>query len=428
MCRTGSLLRTGCPAFEPASYLDLRGSPQFQPHYYDYDEVLYKRKERDGSCDGSGYVKFSCSTKDIAGAVGAASKVVNAHTTVPILSNVLLTATDDSIRVRATDLELTLEHVFPAEITEPGSVTVPAKLFSGYLGNLPAGIMELAGTPTRASVKWERSNYDFHALPPDEYPPLPSSQKGASFAIDGKTFREGVNAVIFAASSEEARGAVLMGTLLEIAGDQLTMVATDGYRLAKWQTTLSRGLDEGGSAKYIVPSRALSEAARNLGGAEAIEVSALGPSGNQLAFAAANASIVVRLVDGQYPNYGQVIPAQFDRSVTVNTVSLIAGLRRAELVAGDRASMVKMSVSNAQLIITANSDMTGNAYEELEVEQTGDDLTIAFNARYLVEILNHVDSPRIVLEFLGPLSPAAIRPTDEAPGNAQMYVLMPLRQ
>jgi DNA polymerase III subunit beta len=373
-------------------------------------------------------VKFSCSTKDIASAVGAASKVVNAHTTVPILSNVLLTASDNAIRVRATDLELTLEQIFPADISEPGSVTVPAKLFSGYLGNLPAGIMELAGTPTRASVKWERSNYDFHALPPDEYPPLPSSQKGTAFAIEGRVFRDGVNAVTFAASSEEARGAVLMGTLLEISGDDLTMVATDGYRLAKWRTKLTRGIGEGESAKFIVPARALVEAARNLGSAETIEVGALGPSGNQLAFAGQNASIVVRLVDGQYPNYGQVIPAQFDRSVTVNTSALIAGLRRAELVAGDRASMVKMAVSNSQLIITANSDTTGNAYEELEVEQTGDDLTIAFNARYLVEILNHIDAPQIVMEFLGPLSPAAIRPSDEAEGVVQMYVLMPLRQ
>lgn len=373
-------------------------------------------------------MKFTCSTKDIAGAVGAASKVVNAHTTVPILSNVLLTASDNEIRVRATDLEVTLEQVFPAEVGEPGSITVPAKLFSGYLSNLPPGILELSGSPTRASVKWERSNYDFHALPPDEYPPLPSTQKGTSFAIGGKVFRDGVNATIFAASSEEARGAVLMGTLIEIAGDRLTLVATDGYRLAKWQTTLLRGLGDQGAVKYIVPSRALAEAARNLGAAETIEVSALGPSGNQLAFAAANASIVVRLVDGQYPNYSQVIPAQFDRSLTVNTNALIAGLRRAELVAGDRASMVRIAVANQQLIITANSDTTGNAYEELEVEQTGADLTIAFNARYLIEILSHLDAPQIVLEFLGPLSPAAIRPCDEAEGVSALYVLMPLRQ
>jgi DNA polymerase-3 subunit beta len=371
-------------------------------------------------------VKFTCNTKDISTAVGAASKVVNAHTTVPILSNVLLTAEEGKIAVRATDLELTLQHAFPAEVSEGGSITVPAKLFSSYLGNLQAGLLELTGTPTRASIKCERSNYDFHALPADEYPPLPSAQRGQNFRIAGKRFRDGVGATIFAASSEEARGAVLMGTLLELEGDSLTMVATDGYRLARYQTTLENGIS--GAEKYIVPSRALSEAARNLGGAENVEVAALGAQSNQLMFGSGDTSIVVRLVDGQYPNYGQVIPAKFDRSITVNTAALISTLRRAELVAGDRASMVKLAFSNQTLIVTASSDVSGNAYEELEVEQQGEDLTIAFNARYLVEILNHIDSAQTVLEFLGPLSPAAIRPVEPPEGAQQLYVLMPLRQ
>jgi DNA polymerase-3 subunit beta len=363
-------------------------------------------------------VKFTCSTKDIASAVGAASKVVNAHTTVPILSNVLLSADEGAIRVRATDLELTLEQSFPAEIGEAGAVTVPARLFSGYLGNLPAGLLELTGSPSRASVKAERSNYDFHALPADEYPPLPTAQKGQSFAIGAKRFREGVGATIFAASNEEARGAVLMGTLLELDGDAITLVATDGYRLARWTSKLERSIE--GTAKYIVPSRALNEV---------VEVTALGANANQLQFTAGTTSIVVRLVDGQYPNYQQVIPAKFDRRVVVNTQGLIGGLRRAELVAGDRASMVKLEVANQTLMITAKSDVTGNAYEELEVEQTGEDLAIAFNARYLVEILNHVDSPQTVLEFLGPLSPAVIRPLEHGEGSGeQLYVLMPLRQ
>ncbi|HZZ64671.1 MAG TPA: DNA polymerase III subunit beta [Candidatus Baltobacteraceae bacterium] len=371
-------------------------------------------------------MKFTCNTKDISGAVGAASKVVNAHTTVPILSNVLLTAEEGKIAVRATDLELTLQHAFPAEVSEGGSVTVPAKLFSSYLGNLQPGSLELVGTPTRASVKCDRSNYDFHALPADEYPPLPSAQRGQNFSIAAKRFREGVNATIFAASSEEARGAVLMGTLLEIEGDALTMVATDGYRLARYQTRLENGIS--GAEKYIVPSRALAEAARNLGSTDTVEITALGTQSNQLMFSSADTSIVVRLVDGQYPNYGQVIPAKFDRSITVNTQALIGSLRRAELVAGDRASMVKLAVSNQTLIVTASSDVSGNAYEELEVEQQGEDLTIAFNARYLVEILNHIDGAQTVLEFLGPLSPAAIRPVEPPEGAAQLYVLMPLRQ
>jgi DNA polymerase-3 subunit beta len=217
-----------------------------------------------------------------------------------------------------------------------------------------------------------------------------------------------------------------MGTLLELDGTTITLVATDGYRLARWTAILEQGID--GTAQYIVPSRALNEASRNLGAAETVEVTALGAQANQLQLSAGTTSIVVRLVDGQYPNYQQVIPAKFDRRVVVNTQSLIGSLRRAELVAGDRASMVKLEVANQTLMITAKSDVTGNAYEELEVEQTGEDLSIAFNARYLVEILNHVDSPQTVLEFLGPLSPAAIRPLETVDGAEQLYVLMPLRQ
>ena len=180
-------------------------------------------------------MKFTCNTKDIASAVGAASKVVNAHTTVPILSNVLLQAEDGKIAVRATDLELTLEHAFPAEIGEGGSVTIPAKLFSSYLGELAGGTARAHRARRRApSVKCERSNYDFHALPADEYPPLPAAtQRLALHDRLPRSFRDGIEATIFAASSEEARGAVLMGTLLELEGNSLTMVATDGYRLAK---------------------------------------------------------------------------------------------------------------------------------------------------------------------------------------------------
>ena len=357
-------------------------------------------------------MRFACTTKDIAAAVGAASKVVNAHTTVPILSNVLLQADGDKIAVRATDLEMTLEHAFPAQVSEGGSVTVPAKLFASYLGNLAAGTLEVTGTPTRASVKCDRSNYDFHALPPEEYPPLPAAARGSHFTIAGKRFRDGIDATIFAASGEEARGAVLMGTLLEVEGTALTMVATDGYRLAKFATTLDEGMS--GLEKFIVPSRALAEVARNLGGGEEIAVNALGAQSNQLQMSGGDVSITVRLVDGQYPNYQQVIPAKFDRTVTAGTAALIGSLRRAELVAGDRASMVKLSIANQTLIVTASSDVSGNAYEEVEVEQTGEDLAIAFNARYLVEILNHIKSEKVVMEFLGPLSPAAIRPARAA--------------
>ncbi len=270
---------------------------------------------------------------------------------------------------------------------------MPAKLFSGYLGNLPAGLLELTGSPTRASVKAERSNYDFHALPPDEYPPLPAAQKGASFAINAKKFREGVDATIFAASGEEARGAVLMGTLLEIEGDNITMVATDGYRLAKWSARLERGSSRDrrstSSRRARWPKRRAISAA-----AETLEVTALGAQANQLCDRrrrdvdrrAARRRAVSQLRAG---DSGQVRPlgdGQHQR--------LIGGLRRAELVAGDRASMVKVAIADGRSSSRPSPTSPATPTKNCEVEQTGDDLTIAFNARYLVEILNHVDSPQ----------------------------------
>jgi len=245
-------------------------------------------------------VKFTCSTKDIASAVGAASKIVNAHTTVPILSNVLLTADDGSIRVRATDLELTLEQSFPAEVAESGAVTVPARLFGGYLGNLPAGLLELTGSPSRASVKAERSNYDFHALPADEYPAAAERTKRA-------VVRDRRQAVPRGRRRDDLcrleRGSARCGADGNVARTRrcddyagrhrrIPVGALDGKR----SKPASKGRQN-----ISFPSRALNEAARNLGAAEVVELTALGAQSNQLQLSAGTTSIVVRLVDGQYP-------------------------------------------------------------------------------------------------------------------------------
>jgi len=370
-------------------------------------------------------MKCTVATKDFAAAVGAASKVVNTHTTVPILSNVLLEARDGKISVRATDLEMTLEHAVEAEVKEPGAVTVPARLLADYLANLPAGMVELGGTPARANLKMGRSTCDFNALPPEEFPPLPSAGSAERYAIDAKRLRDGITATVFCASTEEARGAVLMGTLFEFDERVLTMVATDGYRLGRWRSALAGTY---APAKYIVPSRALKEVARNLGTISGeVHVEVLGTQANQLRFSAGNVAVTVRLVDGQYPNYAQVIPSAFDRTVTAKTSDLIAALRRVELVAGDRANLVKLEIANQSLIMTAGSDIAGSAYEELEIEQQGEPLSIAFNAEYLVDILTHIPTEHVRLQFVGPLSPASITPV-EASDVEQQYVLMPLRQ
>src|SRR5579864_4528866 len=276
------------------------------------------------------WMKFSCNAKEIAGAVTAASKVVNAHTTVPILNNVLVSARAGRVSVRATDLELTLENSIGADVQEEGACTVPARLFSSYLANLPAARLQMQGNASRATLKCERSNYEFFTLPPEEYPPLPEGTSGAEFRVDAKAFREAAGAVTFAASGEEARGAVLMGTLLEIEGQTLTMVATDGYRLARFELPLTEPVRT--ATRLIVPARALGEVMRVASGG-VIEATVLGGQANQLVFNTGDVKVIARLVDGQYPNYKQVIPQQFDKHVTASTEKLLAGLLRAEVVA-----------------------------------------------------------------------------------------------
>jgi DNA polymerase III subunit beta len=370
-------------------------------------------------------MKFTCNAKDIAAAVTTASKVVNAHTTVPILSNVLVAARSGRVSVRATDLELTLENSISAEIQEEGSCTVPARLFSGYLANLPAAKLQMQGTASRATLKCERSNYEFFTLPAEEYPPLPEGTSGGQFRVEAKAFREAANAVTFAASSEEARGAVLMGTLLELEGSAATLVATDGYRLARFRLELAEPVKT--PVKLIVPARALSEVVRSSGEGQ-IEATVIGGQSNQLVFHTGDAKISARLVDGQYPNYQQVIPKEFDKKVVASTAQLLAALRRAGVVAGDRASMVKLAMDGTSLVITASSDTAGNAYEEIDVERSGDPLTIAFNAKFLVEILNHIETETVTLDFVESLRPTAIHPSSGAAAERQLYILMPLRQ
>ena len=368
-------------------------------------------------------MKFSCNAKDISSAVNAASKVVNAHTTVPILNNVLVSAKQGRVSVRATDLELTLENAVGADVQEEGACTVPARLFSSYLANLPQARLQMQGNASRATLKCERSNYEFFTLPAEEYPPLPEGTSGAEFRVDAKAFREAANAVTFAASGEEARGAVLMGTLLEIENDALTLVATDGYRLARYRVQLADKVKS--ASKLIVPARGLSEVVR-VASEGTIEATVIGGQANQLVFRSGDVTVSARLVDGTYPNYQQVIPKEFDKKVVASTATLLGSLRRAGVVAGDRASMVKLAMEGSSLVITASSDTTGNAYEELDVERSGDPLTIAFNAKFLVEILNHIESETVTLEFVGALQPAAIHPGTSP--ERQLYILMPLRQ
>jgi DNA polymerase-3 subunit beta len=368
-------------------------------------------------------MKVICNTDDIARAVGTVSKIVNPHIAVPVLANLLLTAEEGRVRVRATDLEITMQNQFDAEVQESGSVTVPAKLFTSYLGNSPKGPVLIEADDTKARVKIQRAVCDFNTLPADEFPPLPKEQHNESFTMPGASLRRLLDQTIFAASTEESRGAVLCGTLVEVDGKTLRAVATDGYRLAISQLALESKHPE--PLRFIVPSRALSEASRNVDSGKAVTITTLGKSRNQLSIQSDDLVITTRLVDGQYPNYEQIIPkTDPTTSVSASTADVVAALKRAELMTADRANQVRLEIGNGKLKITATSDITGNALEEIDVEHHGDDLQISFNARFLRDILDHIDDAQTLMRFGGPVAPTVMMP---ASTQDQRYLIMPLR-
>ena len=272
-----------------------------------------------------------------------------------------------------------------------------------------------------------KANYKLLGLSADEFPLLPQVKEDSRFVIDRVTLKDAIKQTIFATSTDETR-AILTGVLVVFQGDSLRLVATDTHRLAVRDCPVKEG---SGSASAIVPSRAMNELLRIVGNEEGEVVVTL--SGNQIQFQVDDANgskttLISRLIDGQFPNYERVIPAQSTKTLTVERAPLAAAVKRASIVARDSASRVVLRTTEDgdKLTITAESGSVGNAYEEVEVARTGDDtpVEIAFNAKYLADVLNVLDTEGLHIELTEPLRPGVIRPTDTAD---YLCVLMPMQ-
>lgn len=370
-------------------------------------------------------MKFRANTRDFADAVGAAAKIIKNNTTVPMLLNVLIRAEDGNISVRATDLETTIEKTLSAEIDGGGEIAVGGKLLAQWLTNVKNDVIEVSMEGNDLVLNAGKAAVAFPTQDGGQFPVLPTHEdSGPTIRIDAKALRGAVISTSFAASQEEARGAVLMGTHIKAGGDGTVLVCTDGYRLAIQKNVSVQEVE----STCVIPTNALLEAARNIGDADAVEATVIGAGRNQMRLIAGRTTIYVRLVDGNYPDYEKVLPKNSDRKVTVNTVELQDALKRSVIVAGDRASMIILEVDAAGITLNATSDTSGRAREQIEAEVQGEDLKINLNARYFIEILSHVNAPSTILEFAGPLAPVIIRPAEDLSETEQKYILMPLRQ
>ena len=378
-----------------------------------------------------GLLRATSPRKELFEGIQTVGKAVATRSSLPILTHIRIAAKDGKVSLMATDLEMWMEHTLPGVgITEDGAATAPARNFTELLAAMPdADVSVTVEDETNTlHLRCLKANYKLLGLSADEFPLLPQVKEDSRFVVDRETLKDAVKQTIFATSTDETR-AILTGVLVVFQGDSLRLVATDTHRLAVRDCSVKEGT---GSASAIVPSRAMNELLRIVGNEEGEVVVTL--SGNQIQFQVDDASgskttLISRLIDGQFPNYERVIPAQATKTLTVERIPLAAAVKRASIVARDSASRVVLRTTEDgdKLTITAESGSVGNAYEEVEVARTGDDtapVEIAFNAKYLADVLNVLDTEGLHIELTEPLRPGVIRPTDTAD---YLCVLMPMQ-
>lgn len=364
-------------------------------------------------------MKAICARKDLYHGVQTVSRAIAGRSAWPILNNILVVTEEGNLRLTAFDLELGMECTVPATIEQEGALTAPAKLLTEMLGTLPESDVQISVDEQNAvNVKCDTSDYTILGLPAEEFRRLPEIPDDHSFEITQGALRDMIRQTIFAVSPDESR-AILTGVLLLLNGEEMKLVSTDTHRLAVRTASVANAA---GEASCIVPRRALDELSRLLEDDDNPVIISIADS--QIKFVVNGVTIVSRLIEGQFPNYERVIPAESQKTLTIPADEFLTRVRRASIVAKENANRVVLNTEADKLILTAQSGDIGKAYEELEIVKEGEDMEIAFNAKYLTEFLSVVGSEGVVMEHNGGVSPGVMKPVGK---DDYLYVLMPMQ-
>lgn len=365
-------------------------------------------------------MKLVCKRADFSSGLAVARQAVSPRSTLPILSNLLIEAQGPYLRVTGTDLDLWISCSVPCQIEEPGSLTVPAKLLTEMFAGLPDDEVAMHEENGRLIVRCRTSNYKILTIPAEEYPAMPRVEEERVLQLSQSQLKSMLRQTTFAASKEESR-AMLTGALLETEERILNIVATDTHRLAWRRTEL--GAETGFEATVIIPAVALNAVERVLT-EDSDKTVKVCVSDNQVEFSTESTVLVTRVLEGQFPSYQKVVPKQWERRLRMNGQEFLTAVRRVEVVAQAEADKAILRTEDGVLVITAESQEVGGAREEVAISLEGDDIEIAFNARYLSDMFGVIGAEEAVMELNGPLDPAIIKPADE---EGFLYVLMPMQ-
>lgn len=362
-------------------------------------------------------MKFRCERDALVEAIGVAARAVTSRTgALPVLSGILVRA-DDGLELVGSDLEITIRVSATAEVTEAGTAVLPARLFGDIVRALGDGAVTVEVSDDEARIASGQSDFALRVLPVDEFPKV-GEVTGDAVEIDGPVLAEALRQVVPAASRDDARP-ILTGVQLEAEAAGLRLVATDSYRLGMRDLPGQHVLAEG--SRVLVPAKALGELQRVLG-EEPVRVVV---SERDATFALGGVDITTRLIEGEFPNYRQLIPQGYPNRMTVPKEPFMEAIKRVRLVAASRdGAPVRLSLAPEKIELTASAQDVGEAHELIEAKYEGEEMVVAFNPEFLLDGVSVVDGDEVLLETMDPLKPATVR---SAGGGDFFYLLMPVR-
>jgi len=365
-------------------------------------------------------MKVTCGRDELADKLQLAGRGVSTRSNVQILAGIMLRAAGGQLRLSATDMEISLRVALDAQVEDEVAVVVPGRLLVDIVRLLPAGEVTIAHRAEEgvAELTCGSASYKLHTYAAEDFPRLPEIDPETAFTVDKEAFVETIARVSRSASRDESRP-VLTGILVRFEGDKLIMAATDSYRLSVKETTLEKG--PGQELEAIVPARALSELLRIGQGGEPGTIS-VGVQENQIVFGVDDVWLTARRIDGQFPNYRQLIPETFEAQVPLPREELLEIVRRASLMA-QRKSPLRLRFENGELTVSAQTQDVGEAHESLPISYSGDPLEIGFNAEFLRDGLESVSDETARFKLISPLRPGLIL----GESDDFLYLIMPIR-
>lgn len=373
-------------------------------------------------------MKLSCLQENLDRGLGIVGRAVATRSTLPITQNILFSADQSGLKLAATNLEMAITCWIGAKVKQKGDITVPARLLSDFVSSLPNDLIEV-NLPANSRILELKSGHfqaRIHGIDAVDFPPIPQINDGITASIDAASLREGISQVAFAAATEESRP-VLTGINTEFDGEELSLVAADGFRLAVHKTALSSRVKE--KTTVIIPARTLSELNRLIGEQEEPVEITVNEKKSQVLFRLKDAEIVSQLIQGSFPNYSQVIPQSYTTRAVVDISEFLRVTKMSSIFARDASGIVRLIVTPGselapgKITVSAQAEEVGDNVSEVDALTDGEEAKIAFNVRYLSDVLSVLPQAQVALELTTPSSPGTIRPIGV---DNYVHVVMPM--